>query len=680
MKLSPLLSALALAIPAYVTAFTASADTNVAVYWGQNSAGSTDSQQRLSEYCDDSADIVLLSFLHVFFGTGGAPEVNFAASCNDGTVFPGTALLQCPTIAEDIKTCQNKGKIILLSLGGASGSYGFTSDSEAEEFAQTVWDMFGGGSSDTRPFGDSIVDGFDLDIEGGSTVGYAAFSNKLRELYSTDSSKEYYIAAAPQCPVPDTYLNSAITESKIDFLFVQFYNNYCGMQAWQANNANPNFNYAAWDSLVKSSPNPSAKVYLGVPASSTAAGSGYVGIDTVVQAANYLQSTYSTFGGVMMWDASQAWANVDSSTNKNFAQGAKDGLLGNSGSSPASSSAVVVTIQSSTSTQAVVVESSTQAPVVQSSTEAAVVTVESSTTPAVVTVESTTEPAVVTVESSTEPAVVTVESSTEPAVVTVESSTKPAVVTVKSSTTPASSTSPASSSIPASSSASTSSTSSTSSNVETSSESVATTETPTEPAVVIVSSTVVVTIKPSGPLVVTLTTYVDNLDGESTTTAEPTTVSEEPTTSDAVTTTLATTSSAAETQDSIAEDPTTSSPSPEQTTTSTNEPSTVAPTTTSQSTQPVVVTTAPETTTPSYRIIGYSIISSLNTDGALIYGYSTKVDSEPTSTFVVLGARDLFELGLTDLPTALPTSQGMFILRILYISKLTLFYYSFLPK
>ena len=63
---------------------------------------------------------------------------------------------------QDIKTCQDAGKIVLLSLGGAIGDYGFSSSSEAETFATTLWNLFGGGTSSTRPFGSSIVDGFDL--------------------------------------------------------------------------------------------------------------------------------------------------------------------------------------------------------------------------------------------------------------------------------------------------------------------------------------------------------------------------------------------------------------------------------------------------------------------------------------------------------------------------------------
>jgi len=63
---------------------------------------------------------------------------------------------------QDIQTCQAAGKAVVLSLGGAVGTYGFTSSSQAQQFAQQVWDLFGEGTSSTRPFGSSVVDGFDL--------------------------------------------------------------------------------------------------------------------------------------------------------------------------------------------------------------------------------------------------------------------------------------------------------------------------------------------------------------------------------------------------------------------------------------------------------------------------------------------------------------------------------------
>ncbi|CAN6657746.1 endochitinase [Trichomonascus vanleenenianus] len=301
------------ALASVSTAFSASANNNVAVYWGQNSAGGETTQQRLSYYCEaQQADIILLSFLDVFNATGNLPEINFASACG-WPYFPDSELLQCTTIAADIKTCQDKGKKVLLSLGGGSGSYGFTSDAQAVEFADELWNLFGGGESDTRPFGDSVVDGFDLDIEGGGSIGYTSLVDELRVKYATDNSKTYYVSAAPQCPIPDAYLGDVIQNAELDFVFVQFYNNPCGVSHYETNNFVEPLNFDGWNTVISgSSKSKNAKIYLGVPASATAANAGsYVPASEVISIATALQQQYSSFGGVMMWDASQAWANDD---------------------------------------------------------------------------------------------------------------------------------------------------------------------------------------------------------------------------------------------------------------------------------------------------------------------------------------------------------------------------------
>lgn len=77
----------------------------------------------------------------------------------DNATFPGTNLANCQNIAPEIKYCQNKGKLITLSLGGATGGAGFQSDAQASAFADTLWNLFLGGNSDTRPFGDAVLDG-----------------------------------------------------------------------------------------------------------------------------------------------------------------------------------------------------------------------------------------------------------------------------------------------------------------------------------------------------------------------------------------------------------------------------------------------------------------------------------------------------------------------------------------
>jgi len=59
----------------------------------------------------------------------------------------------------EIKACQAKGKLITLSLGGAAPNVTFSGDKQAKDFAETVWDLFLGGSSKTKRFGDAVLDG-----------------------------------------------------------------------------------------------------------------------------------------------------------------------------------------------------------------------------------------------------------------------------------------------------------------------------------------------------------------------------------------------------------------------------------------------------------------------------------------------------------------------------------------
>ncbi|KAH8980872.1 glycoside hydrolase [Lactarius akahatsu] len=312
--------------PLSVWGFDNTRNDNVAVYWGQNSFGATNPsdtanwQKTLSFYCqDNSIDAFPLAFLDVAFGTGGLPSINLANICNDSDdpVFPGTDLPNCSFLASDIQTCQAKGKIVTISIGGATGAVSFTSDSQAQQFADTIWNLFLGGSSSTRPFGSAVLDGVDLDLEGGSPSHWPAFVTQIRS-HASGASKKYYITGAPQCPFPDAFLGSVLNSVGFDAIYVQFYNNFCGLQAF----TNPNaWNFAQWDNWAKTvSPNRNVKIYIGAPAAPQAAGSGYVSASTLASDALQTRSQFSSFGGVMLWDASQAHA------NGNFAAAIKSAL------------------------------------------------------------------------------------------------------------------------------------------------------------------------------------------------------------------------------------------------------------------------------------------------------------------------------------------------------------------
>ncbi|KAJ4495124.1 glycoside hydrolase superfamily [Lentinula edodes] len=340
-------------------AFNPTGNTNLVAYWGQNSYGATHTsdtanwQTNLAHYCqDDIVDVFPLAFLDVFFGIGSLPEINFANTCNDvdDAVFPGSDLANCQFMATDIQTCQAAGKIITLSMGGATGADTFTSESQAEDFADLIWDLFLGGTSSTRPFGDAVLDGIDLDIEGGGTANFAAFVTRIRTL-AEGASKAYYITGAPQCPFPDANLDTVLNAVGFDAVYVQFYNNYCEVSNY---NVAGDWDFSSWDNWAKTtSPNPDVKIYIGAPASSTAATNGYAdasALSTILQAT---KATYSSFGGAMLWDISQAYA------NGRFDQAVKTALLGGSsapttsGGSTTTTKTTITSSSSATSTTSV---------------------------------------------------------------------------------------------------------------------------------------------------------------------------------------------------------------------------------------------------------------------------------------------------------------------------------------
>lgn len=132
--------------------------------------------------------------------------------------------------------------------------------------------------------------------------GYAAMITTLRALIVV-SGRNDIITAAPQCPLDAKYQNMAYLLQNVQFdrLWIQFYNNP-GCSLLNADGTpNPGFNYAEWEQYLANTPSSNAKLYIGLPGSAAAAGSGYV--DASV-ASSYLckYSDHSMFGGVMVWD------------------------------------------------------------------------------------------------------------------------------------------------------------------------------------------------------------------------------------------------------------------------------------------------------------------------------------------------------------------------------------------
>ncbi|HSZ83662.1 MAG TPA: glycosyl hydrolase family 18 protein [Polyangia bacterium] len=284
------------------------------VYWGQNGWGATHNDQStwekpLADTCaaHPEYDVVILSFATQIAhtrnqpsGQSFVPELNFANHCETSYDADDPFLLKCDDIAAGVRACQAAGKKVLISIGGSTGSAGFQSDDDGKMAATSVWNIFLGGASTIRPFTNAPLDGVDLDIEGGGTIGYAAFATALRALMDASGHK-YYITGAPQCPYPDAFLGPAAgralgdAPAAFDFVWVQFYNNYCGYGTPSAFRDA----FAQWKTLAAGGP----KIVVGLPATTAAAGSGFVPRATLPALVGDVKDD-PAFAGIMLWDAS----------------------------------------------------------------------------------------------------------------------------------------------------------------------------------------------------------------------------------------------------------------------------------------------------------------------------------------------------------------------------------------
>ncbi|KAK6117680.1 hypothetical protein DH2020_048577 [Rehmannia glutinosa] len=232
--------------------------------------------------CHRQLPIVNIGFLTTF-GNGQTPVLNLAGHCNPAS---GTC-----TSLSDIRACQARGIRVLLSLGGATGSYSLSSADDARQVANYLWNAFLGGNSGTRPLGDAILDGIDFDIESGS----GQFWDELaRALSAFSSQRRVYLSAAPQCPIPDAHLDAAIQTGLFDYIWVQFYNNQQCDYRGSVDNLLARWNQ--WASV------PGRQVFLGLPARLGGGGwrihaarcadfSGLAG-----------DQVFPKYGGVMLWD------------------------------------------------------------------------------------------------------------------------------------------------------------------------------------------------------------------------------------------------------------------------------------------------------------------------------------------------------------------------------------------
>ncbi|PFH56341.1 hypothetical protein XA68_16701 [Ophiocordyceps unilateralis] len=318
-------------------------------YWGQSSGPD------LRTFCDSGIHYATLGFVNLApendRSSAAFPGINFSSHCWAGA-FTGKSgdatqlLSHCESIKNDIPYCQAKGVKVILSIGGEyrkpkdaadiSSDYKVTSPDNGEHFADFLYGAFGPFSEHwkgPRPFDDGpdkhvAVDGFDFDIEAMfDNEPYIAMIDKFRALDS-----KILITGAPQCPTNPQYfqMQGMIQKAAFDALFIQFYNNpVC--DAIANNAAGDQFNLDDWvRTLAQSEKSKDAKLFVGLPASPSAAGSGYIGPAEVKKLVCKHKDT-KNFGGISLWDMKDAVDNV--SEGKTFLRHVLDAL--ESGCGPA---------------------------------------------------------------------------------------------------------------------------------------------------------------------------------------------------------------------------------------------------------------------------------------------------------------------------------------------------------
>lgn len=181
----------------------------------------------------------------------------------------------------------------MLSISGGAGGYSLASSEDARQLAIYLWNNFLGGQSSSRPLGDAVLDGIDFDIASGGSDHWDDLAIYLAG--HSSHGKKVYLTAAPQCPFPDALIGEAVKKVPFDYVWVQFYNN----PPCQYASGNPDNLEDAWKNWT--SRIPATKIFLGLPASPEAAGSGFIPVSDLTSTVLPAIKGTNKYGGVMLW-------------------------------------------------------------------------------------------------------------------------------------------------------------------------------------------------------------------------------------------------------------------------------------------------------------------------------------------------------------------------------------------
>ena len=224
---------------------------------------------------------------------------------------------------QDIKDLQSKGQHVIISVGGANGRISINSEEAADKFASSL-------SAIIKEYG---FEGVDIDLEGSAVSGTEYIARGLRKLHN-EFGDDFIITMAPET----YYMHKAdglmgayyrlATEIKdiLTICYPQFYNagGDIGYNDFNARYPSQSFITSLATMYIENGLRPD-QLAIGVPAMSSAAGSGYITTDNLKEVVNSLvykktldgftpPREYKTLRGVMTWsinwDGTQnyAWA------------------------------------------------------------------------------------------------------------------------------------------------------------------------------------------------------------------------------------------------------------------------------------------------------------------------------------------------------------------------------------
>ncbi|MEU1535652.1 chitinase [Streptomyces fagopyri] len=276
-------------------------------YWQNFNNGAT--VQKISAV-QSQYDIIAVAFADAT-GTPGAVTFNL-----DSAGLGGYTVDQ---FKADIKAKQAAGKKVVISIGGQNGTVSINDPTSAANFANSVYSLM-------QTYG---FDGVDIDLENGLNATY--MTQALRSL-SSRAGSSLIITMAPQTidmqSTSNTYFQTALNIKDIlTVVNMQYYNSgsMLGCDGKVYSQGSVDFLTALACIQLQGGLAPS-QVGLGLPASTSGAGSGYVSPTVVNNALDCLakgtncgsfkpSKTYPDLRGAMTWStnwdasAGNAWSN-----------------------------------------------------------------------------------------------------------------------------------------------------------------------------------------------------------------------------------------------------------------------------------------------------------------------------------------------------------------------------------